>query len=128
MRGRELILLLHLIGLACFGWIVMRRLQPLLAARPDPRFDRPLARLRLVLQYWLGQWRHPRYAFAGVLHLILFAGFLLLAGRAVSLLSLGVTGGFGPPGGGWLEIVRDYAATAVFGCMAVAIVRRFWFR
>jgi Fe-S oxidoreductase len=127
-RGQHLILVLHILGLICFGWIISRRLRPLLAAQSDPRFDRPLKRLRLVLQFWLGQWRHPRYPFAGVLHLILFGGFLLLAGRAFSVLALGVAGGFGPPENGWLETLRDFASTAVFGCMIVAIVRRLWFR
>ena len=67
IRGRELFLFLHLLGLACFAYIAARRLMPLLRAQRDERFDRPLERLGRVLQFWLAQWRHPRYRFAGIL-------------------------------------------------------------
>ena len=59
--GRILFLALHLLGVACFAWIVAKRLAPLRRGQRDFRFDRPWARLGRVVQYWLGQWRHPRY-------------------------------------------------------------------
>ncbi len=129
MRGRDLFLILHLLGLTCFAYIVARRLQPLLAARSDPRFDHPLARLGKVLLYWLGQRRHPRYRFAGLLHLAIFAGFLILAPRAFALLGLGISDRFASFGSsGWYGTLRAYAATVVFLCMVVAAVRRLAFR
>ena len=87
IRGRELFLFLHLLGLACFAYIAVRRLMPLLRAQRDARFDRPLERLGKVLQFWLAQWRHPRYRFAGIIHVLIFAGFLILASRAFALLA-----------------------------------------
>jgi len=129
VRGRDLFLFLYLLGLASFAFIVTRRLAPLLAARSDPRFDRPLVRLGRVLQYWLAQWRHPRYRFAGLLHLLVFAGFLILASRAFALLGLGISDRFASFGAtGWYGSVRAYAATAVFLCMVVAAIRRLAFR
>ena len=127
--GRVLFAFLHLTGLLCFAYIVARRLKPLLAAQRDPRFDRPFARLGKVAQYWLGQWRHPRYRFAGAIHLLIFAGFLILASRSFALLGLGISDWFATnPAGGWYDTLCEYAATVVFLCMIVAAVRRLVFR
>ena len=133
IQGRILFLFLHLLGTACFAYIVARRLRPLLSGQRDYRFDRPFARLGNVLQFWLGQWRHPRYRFAGAMHLAIFAGFILLASRAFSLLALGIAGGpvaSGPSSsaGHLYDIVRDYAATVVFLAMVVAAIRRLVFK
>ncbi|MGC1452691.1 MAG: hypothetical protein WA830_21890, partial [Candidatus Sulfotelmatobacter sp.] len=122
-------LFLHFLGLACFAIIVTRRLAPLVRAQRDFRLDRPLARLGRVLQFWLAQWRHPRYRFSGALHILIFAGFLLLASRVFSLLAMGVSDRFAPTGAGaLLGDIRSYAGTLVLLCMGIAIVRRLVFR
>ena len=131
--GRPLFLAIHNLGLVCFVYIVSKRLVPLVRAARDPRFDRPLARLGKVLKFWLGQWKHPRYKTAGTLHILIFAGFILLAIRAFSVLIGGVPENFGvsdQPGaaGRAYGIVTDYATTVVFLCMVFAIVRRLAFR
>jgi len=124
-----LFVFLHLVGLIVFAFIVARRLAPMVRAQRDFRFDRPLARLGKVLQFWLGQWRHPRYRFAGILHILIFAGFLLLASRAFTVLAMGVSDRFATFGaGGLYGTVRDYASTVVLLCMGIAIVRRLVFR
>jgi Fe-S oxidoreductase len=129
IQGRDLFLLIHLLGLVCFLYIAWRRLLPLMRAERDLRFDRPAARIANVMKFWLGQWRHPRYRFAGILHILIFAGFILLATRAFSLI-LGLTNDSGPTS--HLEqlyrVVRQYATTIVFLCMAVAVIRRLVFR
>jgi hypothetical protein len=61
VQGRSLFLALHLLGIACFLYILAKRLTPLVRAQRDLRFDRPCARLGLVLKFWLGQWKQPRY-------------------------------------------------------------------
>jgi len=122
--GRTLFALLCLLGTFCFCWIIARRLKPLARAQDDPRFDRPLARLRNVLQYWLLQWRHPRYPLAGTLHLFIFAGFLVLAVRAFAMLIVGVSATFVPPGGPAYDVLRAYAATVVFAAVTAAALRR----
>jgi len=85
------------------------------------------------MQFWLGQWKHPRYPTAGILHILIFAGFILLASRAFAVLVLGVTDNFVFPTfsgrlGHTYGIVRDYAATVVFLCMVIAATRRLVFR
>ena len=123
---------IHLGGLACFATIIARRLTPLVRARSDPRFDRPFLRAARVGKFWLAQWKHPRYPLAGVLHILIFAGFVVLAVRAFRLLLLRVWDPALPmfPGeaGHLYDVVTDYAATVVFACMVFAIVRRLVFR
>jgi Fe-S oxidoreductase len=133
VTGRTLFLLIHLLGIALFSYIVAQRLVPLIRGERDFRFDHPWVRLERVLKYWLGQWKQPRYRAAGTLHIFIFAGFLVLAIRAFSVLIVGVSQNFVMPGlsgrvGHIYDIITDCAATVVFLCMAVAIVRRLVFK
>ena len=133
ISSRSLFLTIHVVGVVCFLYIVTKRMVPLIRAQRDPRFDRPLTRAGRVFKFWLGQWRHPRYKFAGIVHILIFAGFILLAARAVSALIVGIDPNFVLPGlsgevGRLYDIVTDYAATVVFLCMVVAAVRRLVFK
>src|SRR5581483_7831789 len=131
--GQILFLVMHVLGLACFLYIISRRMVPLFRAQRDFRFDHLWLRIGRVAKYWLGQWRHPRYRMAGIVHILIFAGFIILAARAFSLLVIGVSDSFVMPGfsgtfGRVYDQVRDYAATVVFLCMVVAAVRRIVFK
>jgi Fe-S oxidoreductase len=133
LTSRNLFLTIHVVGIACFGHIVARRLFPLVRAEKDFRFDHPLTRAERVFKFWLGQWRHPRYKFAGILHILIFTGFILLAARAFSALVVGVDENFVMPGlsgeiGRIYEGITDYAATVVFFCMVAAAARRLVFK
>jgi len=132
VAGRILFLTIHVLGVLLFAYIVAMRLVPLLRAQRDFRFDQPLARLGRVLKYWLGQWKHPRYRTAGILHIFIFAGFCTLAIRAFSVLIVGVSYNFVMPGlsgraGSIYDTITDYAATIVFLCMVIAVIRRLVF-
>jgi Fe-S oxidoreductase len=131
--GQVLFAAIHILGVACFGYIVTRRLVPLFRGAHDYRLDRPLLRLNKVLQFWLGQWKHPRYPGAGILHILIFTGFIVLAVRAFSVLILGAAENFAAQpsfgiAGHFYGIVTDYAATIVFLCMVVAVIRRVVFK
>jgi Fe-S oxidoreductase len=133
MPARLLFLLIPLVGLGCFAWIMARRMIPLLRAAPDPRLQRVPVRIYLVLKIWLAQWRHPRYLLAGVLHIVLFLGFLLLAARSTQLVVLGFVDGFTLPGFGGsfgtvYNLLKDFAATAVFVAVVILAVRRAAFK
>jgi Fe-S oxidoreductase len=121
-----LFVLIPLAGLGCFAWIIARRMVPLLRAAPDPRMGQVGRRLFLVLKIWLAQWRHPRYMLAGVLHIILFLGFLVLGARSTQLVFLGFMDapGLGPV----YDLLKDYSATAVFVSVAILAVRRAVFK
>ena len=123
-------LFLQLIGLGCFSCIAYKRIVPLLMGERDPRFDRPLLRLRNLVKFWFGQWKHPRYRVAGTLHLMIFAGFVILATRAFYLLLFGLAADFAAPGaiGRTYDVVVDYAATVVFLAVLGAAIRRVVFK
>ena len=132
IQGHVLFLFIILLGLACFAYIIARRMTPLIRGQRDFRLDRPLLRLERVLQFWLGQWRHPRFRTAGCLHILIFAGFIVLAYRSFALIALGISDRFAvaAPGtfGMALGNVQEYAATIVFLCMIIAAVRRVVFK
>jgi len=123
IQGRVLFWIINLVGSAFFAYIVAKRLAPMMRAQRDIRFDRPLARLGNLLKFWFGQWRHPRYLAAGIIHILLFAGFIVLVIHTIGLLALG-TSDHPAPAGGLYGAISDYAATVVLLCMIVAIVRR----
>ena len=133
VTGRILFLLIHILGVLCFAYIVAKRMVPLVRGQRDLRFDQPLVRLGRVLKFWLGQWKQPRYRTAGTIHIFIFAGFILLAMRAFTVLIVGVSQNFVMPGlsgrvGEIYNTITDYAATIVFVCMVIAVIRRLVFK
>ena len=131
--GRVLFSIIPLLGVACFSYIVGKRIVPLLRGAADSRLDHAAVRLMRVLRFWLGQWKQPRYWVAGVLHIVIFAGFLVLAARSASLVIMGVSEhwvlpGFSGTGGHWYGIAKDYAATLVFLAVVIAAIRRLVFK
>lgn len=133
IQGSLLFLVIKILGLACFAYIVAKRLVPLMRGARDVRLDRPWERLEKVGRFWLAQWKQPRYRFAGLIHILVFAGFIVLFLRAVIVIIGGVADGFVMPGlsgqaGHVYGIVTQYFATIVFVCMVVAAVRRIVFK
>jgi len=75
------------------------------------------------------QQRHPRYLAAGVLHILLFAGFLILGLRSLEMMFIGIFPDFSMPGlngvlGSLYGVVRTYAATWVLVVALIGMVRR----
>jgi Fe-S oxidoreductase len=127
--GQVLFVIIPLLGIACFTYIMVKRLQPLFRSAPDFRFDHATLRLERVLQFWLGQWKQPRYLLAGILHIVIFAGFIVLAVRSTSLVMIGIWPNFVMPGfsghrGEFYSVAKDYAATLVLIAVFVAAIRR----
>ncbi|MFP4214193.1 MAG: heterodisulfide reductase-related iron-sulfur binding cluster [Desulfohalobiaceae bacterium] len=124
--------LILVLGICAFAYIVARRLIPLAKARPDPRLNRVRERGKAVLKFWLAQYKQPRYMLAGVLHILIFAGFIILSIRSISLVIVGFNPDFVFPGlGGFLgdvyHVLKDYAATIVLIACIIAAVRRLAF-
>jgi len=122
-----------LIALCLFIYVMLRRIQVLTAAAPDPRFSDIPGRIKMMLLYGFGQARQPRYLFAGILHILLFAGFLILSLRSLTLIGMGFSPGFHLPFlGGSLgfayEVLKDYVVLMVLVVCIAAIVRRAVFR
>ncbi|HGY10734.1 MAG TPA: (Fe-S)-binding protein [Desulfobacterales bacterium] len=121
--------IIPLIGVGLFAYIMARRFAPLIRANPDNRFDHIGQRVKNLIIVWLGQVRQPRYMLAGVLHICIFFGFLVLSIRSTSLVIVGLSDGFVIPGfGGTLgniyNFFKDYAATVVLVACIIAAVRR----
>jgi len=126
-------LLIPVAGVALFTYIMAKRMAPLVKAAPDSRFDDIPSRIFNVAKIWLAQWRQPRYMTAGVLHIMIFFGFLALGIRSTSLVVVGLKEGFVLPGfegmlGHIYNVIKDYAATWVFIACVIAAVRRGIFR
>lgn len=121
--------LLPVIGVGLFTYIMARRIAPLVRANPDYRLNNIPERIKNLIVVWLGQIRQPRYMQAGVLHIIIFAGFLILSIRSTSLVIEGLFDGFVFPGldsglGTAYNFLKDYAATAVLVACIIAAWRR----
>ncbi len=121
--------LLPVAGVALFVYIMARRMAPLVRAAPDPRLDHPGERFRLMLKYAVGQYRHPRYLLPGLLHIALFAGFMVLSLRSITLIMTGFVEGYTLPGLGGMtgeiySVLKDVAATVVLIAAGLAMIRR----
>lgn len=121
--------ILVLAALVGFTWVLTRRFAVLKVAAPDPRFDQTAQRLRRLLVVGFGQSRQPRYLVAGILHILIFAGFLILTLRSLTLLGEGFFVGFTLPGfdgpaGNAYAVFKDYTALVVLAACIVAVFRR----
>lgn len=132
LAGFPLLILSGLIpalGIGVFIYLLVRRLAPLQAAAGDARCGNGRERFSRVLSLWLGQVRQYRYLTAGIIHVVIFFGFLILALRALSLVFLGIDEDFVFPGlsgvaGEIYRIGKDIAATAVLLACGAAAWRR----
>ncbi|HEY6006245.1 MAG TPA: heterodisulfide reductase-related iron-sulfur binding cluster [Anaeromyxobacter sp.] len=81
-------------GLAFFAFTMARRLAPLFAMRRENRIDRVGERVRALLRFGFGQRRlvDPEERGPGILHVLIFAAFIVLALRTVSMFGMGFAG------------------------------------
>ncbi|MCG8634803.1 MAG: (Fe-S)-binding protein [Desulfobacterales bacterium] len=126
-------LLIPVLGVSVFTFIISKRLAPLVLSRTDPRTDRIVTRTFNMLKYALGQYRQPRYMLAGILHITIFSGFMIISLHSVTLVMTGIKEGFTLPFMGGLPgeiyaVLKDIIATAVFAAVVVALVRRVVFK
>ncbi len=122
-------LVIPLVGIGIFAYIIALRLKPLVKASPDPRLGRLPDRFLKMLKYAVGQYRHPRYKDAGIIHILLFAGFMILSLRSITLVLLGISDGYLLPGmdgtlGHIYAILKDYAGTFILAACLAAMYRR----
>ena len=75
--------------LGMFAWSAVRRWKLMMIGRPVSRGDHLGRRLAGMLRFGIGQQRLPRYRLAGVAHILIFAGFLVLLLRSLTLFGRG---------------------------------------
>ena len=125
--------LISIFGIGVFTYIIIRRIAPLLNAAADPRLGRIMDRVKNTVRIAIFQYRQPRYPLAGILHILIFSGFVIISLRSITLVMLGIFEGFSLPGfGGALgniyDLFKDLAATIVFGSCIIAVIRRGFFQ
>jgi Fe-S oxidoreductase/nitrate reductase gamma subunit len=99
-------------ALAWFAWSMRRRWRLLAIGQGRLPFDRLGQRMRLALRYALGQRRMPRYRVAGLAHMAIFFGFLVLLVRALVFFGRGFAG---DPGFGYWILDDGTALGNVYG-------------
>ncbi|HQR67505.1 MAG TPA: (Fe-S)-binding protein [Thermoanaerobaculia bacterium] len=126
-----------LLGAAVVLFLVTasRRVQLLLigAGAPDDRFNRPFQRLWHVVEYGILQrkmWRDP---YAGLYHILIFSGFVVLSIRTVSLVLEGLFPGAAQPffpKGFWEAylVLKDVVLVTTLAGVLLALARRHLFR
>ena len=106
-----------------------RRLYALMrtAERPDPRFDRWGERARALAVYVLGQARMLRWPYSGVLHVLIFWGFLVLGSAIAQGMVEALWLGFhmdDVPLGGPIALLQDLFYVLVVTGVVLALVNR----
>lgn len=125
--GPLAITLILLLGLAGFGYLCWRKLAIVAALQPEVRWDNPGRRLGKVLSLGFLQSRMIAGEFRpGVMHAVIFLGFMTLLVRKVQLLVIGYSPTFVYPGllGGLYASLKDLVEVAV----TVAVLYAFWRR
>jgi Fe-S oxidoreductase len=127
--GFVIISIVLILGLALFFYIIYKRYLILKVAKPDPRFDSLKKRVYDLIIYGIFQKRQPRYLWIGILHIMIFWGFVVLALRSITLYGLGFKADFALPlmGGSlgeFYNFIKDvFEIIVLFACVA-AILRR----
>src|SRR5687768_15221661 len=84
-------------GLAVFAWTMERRVGVLLGLKSDVRWDRPIERTRALLKYGFGQVRLLMEKRAGIMHVLIFAGFMVVGLRTITMFGVGISETFHLP-------------------------------
>ena len=97
------------VALGTFATLMRPRLRLLLGAKPTQRFDQVGLRLLGVLKFAVGQWRMPRDLVAGVAHIFIFSGFMVVSVATLTHFIHAYAPGFRLPGlvGDVYSLVKD---------------------
>ena len=120
-----------LLAFAGFGWLAWRKLAIVVALQPEARLDQPWQRLRSVLVNGLLQNRMVRREWRpGLMHAVLFLGFMSLLLRKLQLIAIGYreSASFPDAFGGPFAAFKDAIELAVVAAVLYAFYRRFVLR
>ncbi|MBS1200062.1 MAG: bamD1 [Proteobacteria bacterium] len=125
------ITLLLLVSFAAFTVLALRKLRVVASLQPEVRRDHPAARLKTVLVDGLlqkrmirGEWR------PGIMHTVIFLGFLSLLLRKLQLIAIGYDEAFAVTGlaGGLFAAFKDLVEVAVLLAVGYGFYRRLLLR
>jgi Fe-S oxidoreductase len=116
-------------ALSIFSYIVHRRFLLIRSGQPDPRLSSIGKRTLDLIVYGFMQKRQPRYLWAGLIHIMIFWGFIILGLRSIDLVTQGLGlpilrplmhSGFGP----FYNTLKDIFELIVLAACVWAILRR----
>jgi len=122
--GISLLMAVAFAGFAALAW---RKLSIVVSLAPEIRWDRPAARLARLIENGLLQSRMIRgEARPGLMHAVIFAGFLALLARKLQLIVVGYDASFVYPGviGAAFALGKDAVEIAVLAAVGYAFWRR----
>ena len=125
------ITLLLIVAFAGFAALAYRKLSILARLRPEVRWDRPAERLLTLARNGLLQGRMIRGdRRPGIMHAVIFAGFLALLARKLQLIAIGYDESVAFEGlaGGLFAAGTDVVEAAVLSACGYALYRRFVLR
>jgi Fe-S oxidoreductase len=125
--GPVAITLILAVALVAFGALAWRKLSIVVALAPEVRWDRPLARLKTVAVDGFLQSRMVRREWRpGLMHAVIFLGFMTLLVRKLELLVIGYHEHFVYPGrlGALFAGLKDAVELAVIAAVGYAFWRR----
>lgn len=119
---------LILVTLAWSGYRFWRLFRPLTRAAPENRFDQPLRRLWGVVTNVGGHTRLLQIRYSGILHLMIFSGFVVLLTAVVQEFGKGLVPGFSLAvigGNTWIALLQDIFEVLVVVGVAMAAYNRY---
>lgn len=90
ISGHVFMWVIAIAALTVFVFIIRSRIELLLAGQEDPRFSNLKQRFLDLVEYGFIQKRQPRYLWAGVIHMMIFWGFVVLGLRSLDLVTEGL--------------------------------------
>ena len=117
-----------LVAFAGFGYLAARKLRIVASLSPDVRWDHPGARLMAVVTNGFLQSRMIRRDWKpGLMHAVIFLGFVALLARKLQLIVIGYDAAFAFPGlaGAAFAAFKDAVEIAVLVALAYAYWRRY---
>lgn len=121
--------LLFVLALAAAGYLVARRVglikKTIQLGRAEDRTDRPGERLRMMLRVAFGQNKMFSRPLVGVMHFVIYAGFLIINIEILEIILDGILGThrlFAPALGGVYPFLINVFELLAFGVLAVCVV------
>ncbi len=120
---------LLLLGLGVFTALMLPRVRLLFAAQSDARFGDWGARIAGTLKFAFGQWRMPRDPVAGLAHIFIFSGFLVVSIATVTHFMQAYAPGWAFPGlrgvvGSVYALIKELFETLVLLGVTYGLWRR----
>jgi Fe-S oxidoreductase len=122
-------------ALLFFAYSVTVKVSVFARGKGDNRFDHLIERLTSLVPYLVGNSRvaRPRYWYSGLLHTLIYWGFIVLQVRTLNFLLLGFNDSIAPEhwGGKFYSVLvrgpmDQFNILVLIGCAMAAWQRRFW--